>query len=70
MIGVAHPQDDYDHFFSGPHPGSYPSIPSIPNVVNQNTGPVLFPNSPPGSETSGVIVGASGYGFVPPRNSI
>ncbi|KAM3963625.1 LOW QUALITY PROTEIN: uncharacterized protein ACR2FA_002147 [Aphomia sociella] len=32
-----------------------------------NTGPVVFP-SPPGdpSQTSGVVVGASGYGFVPP----
>ncbi|XP_034234941.1 uncharacterized protein LOC117641585 isoform X2 [Thrips palmi] len=31
-----------------------------------NTGPILFPNTPPGSETSGVVVGASGFGFVPP----
>ncbi|KAG6450688.1 hypothetical protein O3G_MSEX006714 [Manduca sexta] len=33
-----------------------------------NTGPVLFPPSPAGdpSQTSGVVVGASGYGFVPP----
>jgi len=38
MIGVAYPQDVYDHFFSGPHPGSYPSIPSIPSVINQNNG--------------------------------
>ncbi|RVE49148.1 hypothetical protein evm_006155 [Chilo suppressalis] len=32
-----------------------------------NTGPVVFPPSPPGdpSQTSGVVVGASGYGFVP-----
>ncbi|KAK3915604.1 UDP-3-O-acylglucosamine N-acyltransferase [Frankliniella fusca] len=29
-------------------------------------GPILFPNTPPGSETSGVVVGASGFGFVPP----
>ncbi|XP_021936496.1 uncharacterized protein LOC110838036 isoform X2 [Zootermopsis nevadensis] len=64
-VGVAVSQDDYDHFFSGPNPGSGPSIPSTPSG-----GPVLFPNSPAGDETSGVIVGASGYGFVPPRNSI
>lgn len=31
-----------------------------------NAGPILFPNTPPGSETSGVVVGASGFGFVPP----
>ncbi|CAH0714541.1 unnamed protein product, partial [Brenthis ino] len=33
-----------------------------------NRGPVVFPPSPPGSpdQTSGVIVGASGYGFQPP----
>ncbi|XP_026315639.1 uncharacterized protein LOC113227001 [Hyposmocoma kahamanoa] len=33
-----------------------------------NTGPVVFPPSPPGdpSQTSGVVVGASGFGFVPP----
>lgn len=30
-----------------------------------STGPVLFPPSAPGSETSGVVVGASGFGFVP-----
>lgn len=33
-----------------------------------NTGPVLFPQAPPDNgETSGVVVGASGYGFVPPN---
>jgi len=31
-----------------------------------NAGPVLFPMTQPGAETSGVVVGASGYGFVPP----
>lgn len=33
-----------------------------------NTGPILFP-PPPGDngQTSGVVVGASGYGFVPPN---
>ncbi|XP_075148111.1 uncharacterized protein LOC142222058 isoform X2 [Haematobia irritans] len=35
----------------------------------QNRGPVVFPPSPPDAidESSGVIVGASGYGFVPPQ---
>ncbi|XP_068632786.1 uncharacterized protein [Battus philenor] len=33
-----------------------------------NTGPVLFPPSPSSGpvQTSGVVAGASGYGFVPP----
>ncbi|RZB39516.1 hypothetical protein BDFB_000817 [Asbolus verrucosus] len=36
----------------------------------QNPGPVVFPPAPPDNgETSGVIVGASGYGFVPPSQS-
>lgn len=34
----------------------------------QNPGPVVFPPAPPDNgETSGVVVGASGYGFVPPN---
>lgn len=35
----------------------------------QDRGPVLFPQAPPDNgESSGVVVGASGYGFVPPNN--
>ncbi|CAH0558773.1 unnamed protein product [Brassicogethes aeneus] len=35
----------------------------------QNTGPVVFPAAPPDNgETSGVVVGASGFGFVPPNS--
>lgn len=32
-------------------------------------GPVVFPQSPPDApeESSGVVVGASGFGFVPPN---
>ncbi|XP_023722856.1 uncharacterized protein LOC111872862 isoform X2 [Cryptotermes secundus] len=70
LFSVVFSQGDYDHYFGDRHHNSGPSIPSIPEGVNQNTGPVLFPTSPGGDETSGVIVGASGYGFVPPRNSI
>ncbi|KAF6208086.1 hypothetical protein GE061_016536 [Apolygus lucorum] len=39
---------------------------SGPRDARQNRGPVTFPVTSPGSETSGVRVGASGYGFVPP----
>uniref|UniRef100_A0A146KMK4 Uncharacterized protein n=2 Tax=Lygus hesperus TaxID=30085 RepID=A0A146KMK4_LYGHE len=39
---------------------------SGPRDPRQNRGPVTFPVTSPGSETSGVRVGASGYGFVPP----
>jgi hypothetical protein len=37
----------------------------------QDRGPVVFPPSPPDAidESSGVVVGASGYGFVPPSQS-
>ncbi|XP_066581559.1 uncharacterized protein [Prorops nasuta] len=37
-----------------------------------NRGPVLFPPGPPpnSAETSGVIVGASGYGFVAPNTGL
>ncbi|XP_018562524.1 uncharacterized protein LOC108904444 isoform X2 [Anoplophora glabripennis] len=36
----------------------------------ENPGPVVFPPAPPDSgETSGVVVGASGYGFVPPHRT-
>ncbi|XP_067619322.1 uncharacterized protein [Eurosta solidaginis] len=46
--------------------------PLSPNSVRDarnDRGPVLFPPSPPNplDESSGVIVGASGYGFVPPQ---
>lgn len=30
------------------------------------SGPILFPPSPESRDTSGVVIGASGYGFVPP----
>ena len=33
------------------------------------TGPVTFPPSPIGPDTSGVVVGGSGYGFVDPSQS-
>lgn len=40
------------------------------NFFCQFTGPVVFPMAPPSSdETSGVVVGASGYGFVPPNSN-
>ncbi|KAK9744194.1 hypothetical protein QE152_g7989 [Popillia japonica] len=50
--------------FSGGLDASYRST----RDPRQNRGPVLFPQAPPDNgETSGVIVGASGYGFVPPQ---
>ncbi|KAK6633969.1 hypothetical protein RUM43_001572 [Polyplax serrata] len=42
--------------------GSRPMQPSNPN----GNGPILFPPSPESRDTSGVVIGASGYGFVPP----
>ncbi|BES88148.1 Hypothetical protein NTJ_00954 [Nesidiocoris tenuis] len=46
--------------------GSYDSFAPSPRDPRQNRGPVTFPVTSPGSETSGVRVGASGFGFVPP----
>ncbi|KAL1139857.1 hypothetical protein AAG570_006834, partial [Ranatra chinensis] len=46
--------------------GGYPSFGAGPRDSRANRGPVVFPMTLPGAESSGVRVGASGYGFVPP----
>nr|ATU82957.1 secreted hypothetical protein [Pristhesancus plagipennis] len=46
--------------------GGFPSFAASPRDPRANRGPVTFPQTSIGSETSGVRVGASGYGFVPP----
>ncbi|XP_072938963.1 uncharacterized protein [Epargyreus clarus] len=68
----------YDHFgvdFSGGYLATSFGAPRYNGLSaaaardpRANTGPVVFPPSPPGdpSQTSGVVVGASGYGFQPP----
>ncbi|XP_066150371.1 uncharacterized protein [Euwallacea fornicatus] len=51
--------------------GGYGLDSALTSVRDQrdNPGPVVFPPSPPDNgETSGVVVGASGYGFVPPHS--
>lgn len=55
---------NFRHFF-----GFNPYIRTVMRDPRSNRGPVLFPPGPaPNSaDTSGVIVGASGYGFVPPN---
>lgn len=61
LVAIAAAQSGFDGFFGrsfGPMPG--------PANGPQSTGPVLFPSAPNSPETSGVVVGASGYGFVPP----
>ncbi|XP_044004885.1 uncharacterized protein LOC122850000 [Aphidius gifuensis] len=59
---------DYSQLFAGF--GPYIRAASPMRDPRANTGPVLFPMGPPesGGETSGVIVGASGFGFVPPNS--
>ncbi|XP_011862703.1 PREDICTED: uncharacterized protein LOC105559203 [Vollenhovia emeryi] len=60
---------DFRHFFAGFGPfGLQGSRSSVMRDPRSNRGPVLFPPGPPpnSADTSGVIVGASGYGFVPP----
>ncbi|XP_008549471.1 uncharacterized protein LOC103572596 isoform X1 [Microplitis demolitor] len=59
---------DYNSFFSdfGPY---YRAVTPMRDP-RSNTGPVVFPPGPPSEriESSGVIVGASGFGFVPPNS--
>ncbi|XP_022815141.1 uncharacterized protein LOC111348639 [Spodoptera litura] len=56
---------DFGTSFGGP---TYNNFAAAARDPRANPGPVLFPPSPSGdpSQTSGVVVGASGYGFVPP----
>ncbi|XP_076240705.1 worker-enriched antennal transcript isoform X4 [Calliopsis andreniformis] len=58
---------DYSQLFAGF--GPYLRQTAGMRDPRSNRGPVLFPPGPaPNSaDTSGVIVGASGYGFVPPN---
>ncbi|XP_011313032.1 uncharacterized protein [Fopius arisanus] len=59
---------DYSQLFAGF--GPYLRASSPMRDPRSNRGPVLFPVGPPGNpaDTSGVIVGASGFGFVPPNS--
>ncbi|XP_076240703.1 worker-enriched antennal transcript isoform X2 [Calliopsis andreniformis] len=60
---------DYSQLFAGF--GPYLRQTAGMRDPRSNRGPVLFPPGPaPNSaDTSGVIVGASGYGFVPPNQA-
>ncbi|XP_033215258.1 uncharacterized protein LOC117171761 isoform X2 [Belonocnema kinseyi] len=59
---------DYSQLFAGF--GPYLRLTSGMRDPRSNTGPVLFPPGPESNpaETSGVVVGASGFGFVPPNS--
>ncbi|XP_031366972.1 uncharacterized protein LOC102674489 isoform X4 [Apis dorsata] len=58
---------DYSQLFAGFGPYIRQAV--AMRDPRSNRGPVLFPPGPPpnNEDTSGVIVGASGYGFVPPN---
>ncbi|XP_041982092.1 uncharacterized protein LOC121735354 [Aricia agestis] len=58
----------YNDAYFGSNFGGLQSLSGAVRDPRANTGPVVFPPSPPGdpSQTSGVVVGASGYGFQPP----
>ncbi|XP_022919936.1 uncharacterized protein [Onthophagus taurus] len=59
-------QDFPSNAFSGGLDSSYRSA----RDPRQDRGPVVFPQAPSDNgETSGVVVGASGYGFVPPSSN-
>ncbi|XP_050594529.1 uncharacterized protein LOC126924275 isoform X1 [Bombus affinis] len=67
-LAVASSQD-YSQLFAGF--GPYLRQSAVMRDPRSNRGPVLFPPGPPpnSADTSGVIVGASGYGFVPPNQA-
>ncbi|XP_031825827.1 worker-enriched antennal transcript isoform X2 [Nomia melanderi] len=58
---------DYSQLFAGF--GPYLRQSAGMRDPRSNRGPVLFPPGPPpnNADSSGVIVGASGFGFVPPN---
>ncbi|KAJ3664991.1 hypothetical protein Zmor_000516 [Zophobas morio] len=61
--------DGFDSSFRG-FGGGLDSPLQATRDPRQNPGPVVFPPAPPDNgETSGVVVGASGYGFVPPGSN-
>ncbi|XP_051171450.1 uncharacterized protein LOC127288185 [Leptopilina boulardi] len=68
-IGVTVFAQDYSQLFAGF--GPYLRLSSGMRDPRSNRGPVVFPAGPASNpaETSGVIVGASGYGFVPPNSA-
>ncbi|XP_028521758.1 uncharacterized protein LOC107996352 isoform X1 [Apis cerana] len=60
---------DYSQLFAGFGPYIRQAV--AMRDPRSNRGPVLFPPGPPpnNEDSSGVIVGASGYGFVPPNQA-
>ncbi|XP_014363781.2 uncharacterized protein LOC106715079 isoform X2 [Papilio machaon] len=79
---VAISMAQYNHFGGGFSDGYFSTSFGVPGYSGlsaaagrdprANTGPVLFPPSPPTGplQSSGVVPGASGYGFVPPGSSV
>ncbi|XP_070493797.1 uncharacterized protein [Chironomus tepperi] len=72
VIATAFPYNTYSTFtgdFGGPSAfgGAFPSA-SLIQDNRSNRGPVVFPMPPTDGpmESSGVVIGASGFGFVPP----
>ncbi|XP_054006876.1 uncharacterized protein LOC128891429 isoform X1 [Hylaeus anthracinus] len=67
VLAVASAQD-YSQLFAGFGPYLRSSSAGMRDP-RSNRGPVLFPPGPPpnSADTSGVVPGASGYGFVPPN---
>ncbi|XP_076295216.1 worker-enriched antennal transcript isoform X1 [Lasioglossum baleicum] len=60
---------DYSQLFAGF--GPYLRQTAGMRDPRSNRGPVLFPPGPPpnSADTSGVVAGASGFGFVPPNQA-
>lgn len=69
LVAFAHAQFGGFGFDSSSFDGGFGGQLTNARDPRANTGPVVFPPAPPDSgETSGVVVGASGYGFVPPQS--
>uniref|UniRef100_A0A6M2DXM6 Putative secreted protein n=1 Tax=Xenopsylla cheopis TaxID=163159 RepID=A0A6M2DXM6_XENCH len=68
FLAAVSAQFDFSGDFGGP--SAFAALEQQPRIgvrdPRTDRGPVQFPMSPPASfETSGVVIGASGYGFVP-----
>jgi len=68
FYGFGSLQNQFGNGFGNPSAFAGPAV-RDPRDNPGRSGPVVFPPSPPDApeESSGVIIGGSGFGFVPPQ---